>query len=113
MSHESMRVGFGRGLVEVGRKHADVVVLSADLAESTQVSQFKDAFPERFIEVGVAEQNLVTVASGLAHAGNLCGDHRRHHHASVADGCGDAHRHVGLYSHGYGAAGRCGESRDR
>ena len=69
MSHESMRVGFGRGLVEFGRKHANVVVLSADLAESTQVSQFKDAFPERFIEVGVAEQNLVTVASGLAHAG--------------------------------------------
>lgn len=69
MIYESMRVGFGRGLVEVGRKHADVVVLSADLAESTQVSQFKDAFPERFIEVGVAEQNLVTVASGLAHAG--------------------------------------------
>lgn len=69
MSRESMRVGFGRGLVEAGRKHADVVVLSADLAESTQASQFKETFPERFIEVGVAEQNLVTVASGLAHAG--------------------------------------------
>ena len=66
---ESMRVGFGRGLVEAGRQHANVAVLSADLAESTQVSQFQAAFPERFIEVGVAEQNLVTVASGLAHAG--------------------------------------------
>ncbi len=66
---ESMRVGFGRGLNAVGSKSPEIVALSADLAESTQVSQFKDAFPDRYIEVGVAEQNLVTVASGLAHAG--------------------------------------------
>ena len=69
MSQESMRVGFGRGLVAAGHEHEDIVVLSADLAESTQVSQFQEVFPGRFIEVGVAEQNLVTVASGLAHAG--------------------------------------------
>jgi len=66
---ESMRVGFGRGLVRAGEKYPNVVALSADLAESTQVSQFQEKFPERFIEVGVAEQNLVTVASGLAMAG--------------------------------------------
>ena len=66
---ESMRVGFGRGLTAAGSKSPEIVALSADLAESTQVSQFKDAFPDRYIEVGVAEQNLVTVASGLAHAG--------------------------------------------
>ncbi len=66
---ESMRVGFGRGVVRAGEADEHVVVLSADLAESTQVSQFQEVFPERFIEVGVAEQNLVTVASGLALAG--------------------------------------------
>lgn len=66
---ESMRVGFGRGLVRAGEKDSTVVALSADLAESTQVSQFQEKFPDRFIEVGVAEQNLVTVASGLAMAG--------------------------------------------
>lgn len=64
-----MRVGFGRGLVRAGEKDSTVVALSADLAESTQVSQFQEKFPDRFIEVGVAEQNLVTVASGLAMAG--------------------------------------------
>ena len=68
-STESMRVGFGRGLVEAGTTDGRIVALSADLADSTQVSQFRDAFSDRFIEVGVAEQNLVTVASGLAHAG--------------------------------------------
>ena len=69
MSSESMRVGFGRGLVRAGQAHEKVVALSADLAESTQFSQFQEALPERYIEVGVAEQNLVTVASGLAHGG--------------------------------------------
>lgn len=67
--YESMRVGFGRGLVEAGKDDERIVVLSADLAESTQVSQFQEAHPERYIEVGVAEQNLVTVASGLTRAG--------------------------------------------
>lgn len=66
---ESMRVGFGRGLVGAGRANDKVVALSADLAESVQFSQFEEAMPDRFIEVGVAEQNLVTVASGLAHMG--------------------------------------------
>lgn len=68
MKKESMRKGFGQGLVSIGQEVEDIVVLSADLAESTQVSLFQEAFPERFIEVGVAEQNMVTVASGLAHA---------------------------------------------
>ncbi len=69
MERESMRVGFGRGLVSIGHQVDNVIVLSADLAESTQVSLFQEAFPERYIEVGVAEQNLVTAASGLARAG--------------------------------------------
>lgn len=65
----SIRAGFGEGLVEAAKKNDSIVGLSADLAESTQISQFQEAFPGRYIEVGVAEQNLVTVASGLAHAG--------------------------------------------
>lgn len=66
---ESMRVGFGRGLVRAGEADERIVALSADLAQSTQISQFQEAFPGRFIEVGVSEQNLVTLASGLARAG--------------------------------------------
>jgi len=68
---EPIRMGFGRGLLEAGRRDPRVVALCADLTESTQMHLFRDAFPERFIEVGVAEQNLVTVAAGLAHAGRI------------------------------------------
>lgn len=66
---KSMRTGFGEGLVEAGKDDENIVVLSADLSESTQVSLFQEEYPERFIEVGVAEQNLITVASGVAMAG--------------------------------------------
>lgn len=68
---EPIRAGFGRGLVEAGKKNEAVVALCADLTESTQISLFRDEFPERFIEMGIAEQNLVTVASGLARAGKI------------------------------------------
>ena len=68
---EATRAGFGRGLKAAGEKDDQVVALCADLTESTQMSLFKDAFPERFIEVGVAEQNLVTVASGMAAMGKI------------------------------------------
>lgn len=71
VKQEATRVGFGRGLKAAGEADGQVVALSADLTESTQISLFKEAFPERFIEVGVAEQNLVTVASGLARAGKV------------------------------------------
>lgn len=67
---EATRVGFGRGLKAAGEDER-VVALSADLTESTQISLFKEAYPKRFIEIGVAEQNLVTVASGLARAGKI------------------------------------------
>lgn len=63
------RRGFGEGLVAAAEKHANVVALCADLTESTQMQLFANAYPERFIEVGVAEQNLVTVGSGLAAVG--------------------------------------------
>jgi transketolase len=68
---EPTRAGFGRGLLEAGRRDKHVVALCADLTESTQISHFADAFPERYFEVGIAEQNLVTVAAGLAAMGNI------------------------------------------
>ncbi len=68
---EPIRKGFGRGLVEAGKQNENVVAACADLTESTQMHLFKEAFPERFIEIGVAEQNLVTVGSGLAAMGKI------------------------------------------
>lgn len=68
---DSTRAGFGRGLVKAGENDERVVVLTADLAGSTQVNLFAEKFPDRFIEVGIAEQNLVTVASGMARMGKV------------------------------------------
>lgn len=68
---EAMRKGFGRGLKVAGEANEQVVALCADLTESTQMSMFKEAFPERFVEIGVAEQNLVTVSSGMAAMGKI------------------------------------------
>ena len=65
------RDGFGKGVVEAGEKDERVVVLCADLAESTRAHWFKEKFPLRYIEVGVAEQNLATVAAGLANYGKI------------------------------------------
>lgn len=65
------RDGFGEGLVIAGEENPNVVALCADLTESTRMEAFKNKFPERFVEVGVAEQNLVTVASGMAHIGKI------------------------------------------
>ena len=65
------RDGFGQALLELGAKDPRVVVLCADLAESTRVLAFKDKYPDRYIELGVAEQNLATVASGLAAYGKI------------------------------------------
>jgi transketolase len=64
-----IRKGFGEGLLEAGKLDNTIVALSADLTESTQMEAFKQAYPERFVEIGVAEQNLVTVGSGLAAVG--------------------------------------------
>ncbi len=68
---KSIRDGFGEALVEIGEKNPNVVVLTADLAESTRVKEFADKFPDRFFQVGVAEQALVTVAAGMAEAGKI------------------------------------------
>ncbi len=71
LTTESTRKGFGRGLLQAGQLDKDVVALCADLTESTNMHLFAEAFPERFVEMGVAEQNLVTVASGLAAMGKI------------------------------------------
>lgn len=65
------REGFGHGLVDLGESRPDVVVLVGDLRESTNVSYFAERFPERFIEVGIAEQNMMCVAAGLAAVGKI------------------------------------------
>jgi transketolase len=71
VKQEPIRAGFGRGLKAAGEANDRIVALCADLTDSTQMSLFKEAFPNRFVEIGVAEQNLVTVASGMARAGKI------------------------------------------
>lgn len=66
-----IRKGFGEGLLAAAENDERVVGLCADLTDSTQMSLFKDKFPERFIEMGVAEQNLASVASGMAAMGKI------------------------------------------
>src|SRR3989338_5877549 len=65
------RDGFGRALLELGETNPNVVALCADLAESTRMLAFKEKYPKRYIELGVAEQNMATVASGLANYGKI------------------------------------------
>lgn len=65
------RNGYGDGLVEIGKKNKRIVVLTGDLAESTRAHLFQKAFPERFIECGIAEQNMMGIAAGLALAGKI------------------------------------------
>ncbi|HUD11140.1 MAG TPA: transketolase C-terminal domain-containing protein [Candidatus Saccharimonadia bacterium] len=71
IKQEPTRAGFGRGLLEAGQSDKSIVALCADLTESTKMDEFAKSFPERFIEVGIAEQNLVTVAAGMALAGKI------------------------------------------
>jgi transketolase len=66
-----IRKGFGQGLLEAGEKDIKIVGLCADLTESTQMHLFRDKFPERFVQIGVAEQNLAGVASGMAAMGKI------------------------------------------
>lgn len=71
LQQEPIRKGFGRGLLEAGKRNVNVVAACADLTESTQMHLFKGEFPERFVEIGVAEQNLVTAGSGMAAMGKI------------------------------------------
>src|SRR3989344_2201462 len=65
------RDGYGDGLVVAGEANPDVVVLCADLSESTRSYKFQEKYPERFFELGVAEQNMATVAAGLGISGKV------------------------------------------
>jgi transketolase len=71
LAAEPIRSGFGRGLLKAGQIDENVVAACADLTDSTKMGDFAKTFPERFIEIGVAEQNLVTVGSGLAAMGKV------------------------------------------
>ncbi|HTE48769.1 MAG TPA: transketolase C-terminal domain-containing protein [Candidatus Paceibacterota bacterium] len=66
-----IRTGFGQGLLVAGETDKNVVALCADLTESTKMNLFAEKFPERFVEIGVAEQNLVTISSGMAAMGKI------------------------------------------
>jgi transketolase len=65
------RSGYGTGLVKLGEENPDVVALCADLTESTKVEEFKKKFPERYFEMGVAEQNMATIAAGFGVSGKI------------------------------------------
>lgn len=71
IKQEATRVGFGRGLLKAGQQNDQVVGICADLTDSTKMGDFAKAFPERFIEAGIAEQNIVTTGSGLAAMGKI------------------------------------------
>lgn len=66
---EATRFGFYEGLVELAREHSEIYALDADLAKTTGSVAFKKAFPERYIDVGIAEQNMVGISAGLSKVG--------------------------------------------
>ena len=67
---KATRQSYGEALVELGHKHDDFIIMDADLASATKTGLFKAEFPERFLDVGVAEQNLMGVAAGIATTGH-------------------------------------------
>ncbi len=71
MEKIATREAYGRALVKLGQLHEDVVVLDADLSKSTKTAEFAAVFPERFFNVGIAEQNMMGIAAGLAAAGKV------------------------------------------
>ncbi len=68
---KATRDGFGEGLLELGRTRPDVVVLTGDLGDSTRANWFQKEFPERFFEMGIAEQDMMGAAAGLALSGKI------------------------------------------
>jgi transketolase len=71
VEQEAIRTGFGKGLVAAGERDPQVVALCGDLTESAHVDEFRKRFPKRFVELGVAEQNMASVASGMAAMGKI------------------------------------------
>ncbi len=71
MEKKAMREGYGETLIELGRKNKNIVVLDADLSGSTKTAMFAKEFPERFFNMGIAEQDLIATAAGLATVGKI------------------------------------------
>lgn len=71
LGQKPTRHGFGEGLVTLGERHDNVVVLGGDITGSVLTSMFKDKFPDRFFSIGIAEQNATTIATGLALSGKI------------------------------------------
>jgi len=71
VTREATRDGFGKALLDLGRTNKNVVVLSADLTESVRANWFKEKYPERFISHGVAEQDMISAAAGMALSGKI------------------------------------------
>jgi len=71
MEKMSLRKAYGESLVELGKTNPNIVVLEADLGKSTMSCLFKDAFPDRYFEMGIAEQNMASVSAGLALSGKI------------------------------------------
>lgn len=69
LKHQSTRVGYGEGLIELGKHNKNVYILSADLTESTYSQEFKNLFPDQFVQIGVSEQSLAGIGAGMALAG--------------------------------------------
>src|SRR3989338_6567517 len=65
------RDAYGKAIVEIGKTNSDIIVLDADLSKSTRTEAFGKAYPERFIDIGIQESNLVGIASGLASCGKI------------------------------------------
>ena len=68
---KNLRVEYGKQLVEEGKENKNIVALESDLKESTQSIQFENAFPDRFFEIGIAEQNMIGIAAALARCGKI------------------------------------------
>jgi transketolase len=71
MEKMSLRKAYGEALVELGAKNSNIVVLEADLGKSTMSCLFKEKFPERYFEMGIAEQNMASTSAGLSFAGKI------------------------------------------
>lgn len=71
LGQKPTRFGFGDGLVVLGERHSNVIVLGGDITGSVMTSLFKDKFPDRFFSIGIAEQNATTIAAGLALSGKI------------------------------------------
>ena len=67
----SLREAYGKTLVELGKENRDIVVLDADLSQSTMTHFFAREFPQRFFDCGIAEQNMISIAAGLAASGKI------------------------------------------